>query len=282
MPTVRREADAFGANRPDDGRARREPRGRHGELDPSRDEAIGRSQHAGVHVDHAHQSGDLGRSGPAEHLGSGSRLEDPALGDDDHLVGQQCGLLGVVGDDDARHARRPLEPAELPAELGLHGNVERGKGFVEQQQIGGPSTRSARMSRRTGWAAGSPIPATRAGRARRRRRRRRCPRRTAAGPRRRGGGGGWAPVARSRPLAARWRRRSCPDSRIGPTPRRVRRDRRRSAGLRSCPHPMDQGLPAEGWTPDGRAADESPPDGGRGPGRAAQASWRAAGRRRGW
>ena len=52
-----------------------------------------------VHHVQAQQAGDLGRSRGAEYLLPRTCLEHAAAVEDDDLVGQQRGLLWVVGDD---------------------------------------------------------------------------------------------------------------------------------------------------------------------------------------
>jgi hypothetical protein len=64
------------------------------------------------------------------------RLKWLAIGDDDDLVGQERGLLGVMGHDDGRETGLSLESTKFAAQLEAHGNVQRRERFVEKQDLG--------------------------------------------------------------------------------------------------------------------------------------------------
>ena len=66
----------------------------------------------------------FGEAGSVIDLLAGAGLQELAVGDDDDLVGQQGGLLGIVGDEHGRQAGVSLEAAQLPTQFLADGRVE--------------------------------------------------------------------------------------------------------------------------------------------------------------
>ena len=96
--------------------------------------APGLGDRARDQVRDAEQPRHLRRGGAGEHLGARSRLQQPALVDDEDLVGEQGRLLGVVGDEDGGQARLALQAAQLAAQFLADRGVERAERLVEQHQ----------------------------------------------------------------------------------------------------------------------------------------------------
>ena len=82
------------------------------------------------------QPGHLHRIRPVEDRPPGAVLEHSAVVDDHHLVGQERGLLRVVGDEHRGDPGGGQQPAQVVAQVVALGGVERGEGLVEEQEVG--------------------------------------------------------------------------------------------------------------------------------------------------
>jgi hypothetical protein len=65
-----------------------------------------------------------------------ARLLDATFVHDDDLLGDFHRLLLVVRDEDRRHVRLVVQPAQPGAQLLAHARVERAERLVEQQHLG--------------------------------------------------------------------------------------------------------------------------------------------------
>ena len=90
-----------------------------------------------VELGHRRQQGlGVGVAHVGEEL-SGSRLLDDLAGvHDEHAVGPAGDDAHVVGDEDDRHLQLPAELVDEIEDLGLDGDVERGRGLVGDEQLG--------------------------------------------------------------------------------------------------------------------------------------------------
>jgi len=93
-------------------------------------------QAPGAQVPDPQQLRHLGRARTGEYLLTWTGLKHPAARDHDHLVGEQRGLLRIVGDEHGGDARVPLQRSQLSAQLLAHRAVERRERLVKQQQLG--------------------------------------------------------------------------------------------------------------------------------------------------
>ena len=70
-----------------------------------------------------------------EHVGHRPRLDDLAALHDDHVVGDAAHDIEVVGDEQHRHADLRLQVLEQLQDLRLHGDVERRRRLVGDEQV---------------------------------------------------------------------------------------------------------------------------------------------------
>ena len=71
-----------------------------------------------------------------EHARRLARLDDLSLPHHDHVVGDAPDDVEVMGDEQHRHAELGLQVLEQLEDLRLHGDVERGRRLVGDQEIG--------------------------------------------------------------------------------------------------------------------------------------------------
>jgi hypothetical protein len=99
VPAHRVQRDSLGTHAPYDLAPFAEASARDLNLDPVAHDELARDCNGATSVGDAKQAGDRGRSRGAEYLVPRARLEHTAAVEDDDLVGQQRGLLGVMRDD---------------------------------------------------------------------------------------------------------------------------------------------------------------------------------------
>ena len=89
--------------------------------------------HTGDEV-HADEVGDVARAGTRGHVGERAGLGDCTPLQDDHAVRERVGVDGVVGDEQPNAVECGQVLPQISAHVGAGAGVERGQGFVEQQQ----------------------------------------------------------------------------------------------------------------------------------------------------
>ena len=130
------EIDALRRHLPPHVRADQVREGCHVEAQPGHFDAPVGIAHRSEDVAQPHQAGHLRRSRSAEDCCAVPRLEHPAGGQHQHLVGQQRRLFWVVGHEDAGDPVLGEEAVHLASQLMAQRCVERGERLIEQQELG--------------------------------------------------------------------------------------------------------------------------------------------------